>query len=134
RLELTNAAILRKWPQTLEHRARIGEIGVGFLEPRGHGGGTGDGGTQQRTGVRVGEVAESVRCEGRRTDGIVVDQVADARIGEALRTASGLPYPVITDESRFYNQVSNDFALQRDVPLSNPGRPSHVWIDDRGTA
>ena len=41
---------------------------------------------------------------------------------------------MVADERRFYNQASKDFALQRDVPLNHPGRPSHVWIHDRGSA
>src|ERR1017187_8083083 len=134
RLELTDAAVLRKGLQGLEYRARIGEIGVGFLEARGHGGGAGDGGTQQRTHVRVGEVAESVRGEGRRTDHIVVDQVADVRIVEALGTAVEFPNALVADESRFHKEVADDFALQRDVPLKNAGRPSHVRVHDSRSA
>ena len=111
RLELTDAAVLRKRPQTLQHRARIGEIGVRFLEARSHGGGAGDGGTQQRTRVGVGQVAEPVRRQHRRAYRIVVDQIADGRVGEALAAAIVDPNPDVADESRFHDQIPNNFAL-----------------------
>ena len=128
RLELADAAVLRKWPQALQHRSGIGEIGVRFLESRGHGGSAGNRGIQQRAGVCVGEVAEPVPCEGRRTDGIVVDQIADARIGEALGAAVIQPNSMIAHERRFHQQVSKNLALQGDVPLKHARRPSHVRI------
>ncbi len=134
-LELTKGtAVLREWPQALEHRARIREIGVGLLETCSHGGRAGDGGIQQRKGVGVRQVAEPVCRQNRRAHRIVVDQIADGCIVKALAASVRNPNADVADVSRFHNQISHHFALQGDVPLQHAGRPPHVLIHYGGSA
>jgi len=53
-----------------------------------------------------------VRREYRRADRIVVDEVADAGVGESLRTAVRFPHAVIADERERKHDVVARLPLQ----------------------